>query len=181
MFAALLVGVIGSLEQCTENCSGHGDCVGGTCLCSLGFFGEACNEKACPLNCNGHGTCQPSGSCECAAGWSGEACDGGEAGLVVQREVVSRISLQSNSTKNVTNSTVCEGGCGDHGTCLNGRCLCSINYYGPKCGKMRCFNDCHASLGHGTCEDGWCKSRRAAAGIRSKFLAKRPQSGGHPF
>ena len=24
-------------------------------------------------------------------------------------------------------------------------------------------------------------SRRAAAGIRSKFLAKRPQSGGHPF
>ena len=52
MFAALLVGVIGSLEQCAGNCSGHGDCVGGTCLCSLGFFGDACNEKACPLNCN---------------------------------------------------------------------------------------------------------------------------------
>merc|ERR1719502_2494387 len=122
MLAALLVGAIGSLlnDRCADNCSGHGDCVDGTCLCSLGFFGESCDQKACPLNCNGHGTCQPSGSCECTAGWTGEACDGGEAGLVVQREVVSRIALESSNATNVTNmsndsavnSTVCVGGCG---------------------------------------------------------------------
>ncbi|NWR79157.1 NAGPA acetylglucosaminidase, partial [Centropus unirufus] len=61
---------------CTPaDCSGHGDCVGGECRCTGGFWsGPACDILDCsPSNCSGQGVCTSSG-CLCDAGWMGNNC-----------------------------------------------------------------------------------------------------------
>ncbi|XP_077880692.1 N-acetylglucosamine-1-phosphodiester alpha-N-acetylglucosaminidase isoform X1 [Ictidomys tridecemlineatus] len=57
------------------DCSGHGTCVEGRCVCTGPFWrGAACSELDCgPSNCSGHGLCTETG-CHCDAGWMGSNC-----------------------------------------------------------------------------------------------------------
>ena len=60
--------------KCLENCTGHGLCDGGDCLCHLDWVGKACELPAlCPGNCSGHGLCQHS-QCFCDPGFNGTSC-----------------------------------------------------------------------------------------------------------
>ncbi|XP_017848030.1 attractin-like protein 1 isoform X2 [Drosophila busckii] len=59
-------------------CSGHGTCSDGDCLCDPMYRGEACEVAACPNNCTearGHGICKlEQERCECAEGYGGDDC-----------------------------------------------------------------------------------------------------------
>ena len=81
-------------------CSGRGTCdrVAGTCACTTGYTGDACQRTLCPSACSGHGTCQSMQffydegrggvgdvyagveanqqyGCKCDSGFRGPACD----------------------------------------------------------------------------------------------------------
>uniref|UniRef100_A0A0G4H672 EGF-like domain-containing protein n=1 Tax=Chromera velia CCMP2878 TaxID=1169474 RepID=A0A0G4H672_9ALVE len=60
------------LGGCLDDCSGHGNCRGGFCVCDPGFSGASCAEE-CPNKCSGAGTCVE-GACLCNHGWSGADC-----------------------------------------------------------------------------------------------------------
>ncbi|XP_030564001.1 attractin-like protein 1 [Drosophila novamexicana] len=59
-------------------CSGHGTCSDGDCLCDPMYRGEACNVAACPNNCSearGYGICKiEQERCECNDGYGGDDC-----------------------------------------------------------------------------------------------------------
>lgn len=69
-----------------SNCSGHGHCERGMCLCEEGAHGKACENvrvdtfnkdagsRACIYSCSGHGRCAAK-RCLCDAGFTGEACN----------------------------------------------------------------------------------------------------------
>merc|ERR1712196_245336 len=67
-----------------KECSGHGDCIGGSCDCDSLYSGDACEvKKTCPspssgLECGGEkqGICNYTGtpSCMCRDDWAGNDC-----------------------------------------------------------------------------------------------------------
>jgi hypothetical protein len=50
---------------------------------------------------------------------------------------------------------VCDGGCGDHGTCSAGFCHCEEGWDGPKC-EAECPRGCHGEEGRGECTAEGC-------------------------
>lgn len=67
------------------NCSGHGVCVEGTCICKKGWKGANCDEMdkdalQCLPDCSGHGTFDlEAQTCQCEQMWSGDDCSKGNA------------------------------------------------------------------------------------------------------
>ena len=83
-------------------CSSRGTCdrTVGSCSCTTGYTGDACQRTLCPLSCSGHGTCQPMGffysegrgddisyagieanqqfGCSCDSGYRGSDCSMGK-------------------------------------------------------------------------------------------------------
>jgi hypothetical protein len=61
--------------SCPNQCSGHGQCLAGKCICNTGWTGPDCSTQSCPVqDCSGHGNCI-NGQCQCQEGWYGSACE----------------------------------------------------------------------------------------------------------
>lgn len=137
-----------------RNCSGHGQCVMGQCICDDGWTGEACDILKCKQNnhCFPNGICSDQGGCQCFPGWKGKNC-----------------------------STACSSGsfganCSQKCLCLNGgmcdpkdgHCSCKAGWTGSFC-QQGCFQgtygiNCSRTCDcHGTCtcdpQTGDCLSR----------------------
>lgn len=92
--------------NCSKNCSGHGSCSRGKCLCDTPWSGRACDVKVtCPNNCGGHGRCTATGKCVCTAGWEGRDCM----------------------------SAACPNNCNARGICVAGTCQCKQGFDGESC------------------------------------------------
>uniref|UniRef100_A0A667X2E9 Integrin beta n=1 Tax=Myripristis murdjan TaxID=586833 RepID=A0A667X2E9_9TELE len=113
-------------DNASEQCSGHGQCVCGKCVCdksskkpNQAYYGQycECSDFNCDqyqgLQCGGQGRCV-CGVCECLPGFSGRAC---ECPLSVE-------SCLSHDGQ------VCAG----RGVCHCGTCICQDpRYQGPTC------------------------------------------------
>ena len=133
-------------------CSGHGECVDGTCVCERGYTSADCSRRACENDCSGHGHCAADGACSCHSGWFGPDC-----------------ALPS-----------CFRNCSGHGACEatsaawlgsaaapQGLCKCDPGWHGVGCELRSCpgstsadggvacgSGGCVECSGHGTCNTG---------------------------
>ena len=114
------------IAECINDCSQHGACLNGTCVCDLNWGGDDCSllstcggHTQLTVNCSGHGACQ-NGTCACDDGWGGADCS----------------------------SINCMNDCSGRGICANGTCACDFGWRGGDCSAVSCPNDCS---GHGTC------------------------------
>lgn len=144
------------------DCSGHGDCIHGSCLCLAGWVGARCDRHGC---CSGHGTCNTDdASCWCDHGWTGAECS---IELMCPDQTCSGHGVCSHG------SCMCGPGysgvscedpvrsclelCGDHGTCdvNTHQCVCGDGWTGPLCtvAPRNCPNECS---GNGHCFVGVC-------------------------
>ena len=132
-----------------ESCGAHVatcDSTGKATSCSDNYYGENCENA--PLTCQNDGTWDTAThTCNCVNGYKGEDCSAFD------------------SCYNVD--------CGDHGSCVNGSCVCRDNYYGTNCenAPLTCQNggswnssthvcDCVNGYSGTTCEtkEGTCTS-----------------------
>ena len=109
------------------NCSGHGACRRGTCVCDAGWAGVGCGEVACSrVDCGAHGRCVR-GTCRCRAPWHGARCELG----------------------------ACPAACSGNGYCntTSASCVCQPGYVGRDCATVRCPYGCRkrGACVHGTC------------------------------
>ncbi|EGG15445.1 hypothetical protein DFA_10282 [Cavenderia fasciculata] len=67
----------GTNQKCLRNCSGHGECSSGTCICNIPWTGDDCsidNSYTCPNNCSGgNGQCLDR-LCNCNTNFTGPDC-----------------------------------------------------------------------------------------------------------
>jgi len=135
------------------DCTGHGMCVKGKCLCAAGWGqkvgalgANVCEDAVCPIDCGKHGMCKGN-VCVCQEGWQGPAC----------RE------------------PKCAGDCNGHGQCTflsangPGECVCDYGFKAPDCKGLalyqmlfKCPNECH---GNGLCMNGKCVCQQGYSGI----------------
>jgi hypothetical protein len=118
---ACSAGFDGRRCQCRE-CGPHGVCQDdGTCSCRYGWSGVGCLLAPDPcmwpvrVHCGAHGKCisshPQSSHCQCTGGFSGVACDQSPDACLHPAIVV----------------------CGMHGSCVDGACICTDGYRGPRC------------------------------------------------
>ncbi|KAG2452608.1 hypothetical protein HYH02_002845 [Chlamydomonas schloesseri] len=120
-----------SINSCSDNCNGHGECVDqNVCACYPGYSGDNC---ALDCGCNGHGRCTDTNSssssstggaltCICDVGWrlGPNGCEW--------------------DCSDCDDGTSCIGpgecGCAEdcvYGTCIHGACRCWAGYGGARC------------------------------------------------
>uniref|UniRef100_A0A674NRX2 Teneurin-2 n=1 Tax=Takifugu rubripes TaxID=31033 RepID=A0A674NRX2_TAKRU len=102
---------IDSMDGCSSDCNGNGECVAGHCHCFPGFLGP---DYSCPVLCSGNGVYEK-GRCVCLAGWKGAEC-------------------------NVEEGQCIDPTCSNHGSCIQGICICSPAYKGTNCEQVDCVD-----------------------------------------
>ncbi|KAM9969784.1 hypothetical protein ACTFIR_001621 [Dictyostelium discoideum] len=123
---------------CPSDCSGHGECNYGTCVCGYNYQGQGCEEELCLTlnNCTGtdNGKCE-NGFCYCSSEWEGAQCE-------IRR---------------------CKDSCNGYGTCntANYTCVCDSAHMGETCNELvppppcTYYTDSESCLSRTTC--GWCE------------------------
>ncbi|XP_056113013.1 N-acetylglucosamine-1-phosphodiester alpha-N-acetylglucosaminidase [Rhinichthys klamathensis goyatoka] len=99
-----------------EDCSGHGRCVEGQCVCQQGWSGTGCAKLTCQAECGEHGICTENG-CVCDAGWMSLNC--------------SQVCVAGFYGDGCNQSCTCTNG----GSCdpVHGRCICPAGFHGDSC------------------------------------------------
>uniref|UniRef100_A0A8C7ZKX7 Teneurin transmembrane protein 1 n=1 Tax=Oryzias sinensis TaxID=183150 RepID=A0A8C7ZKX7_9TELE len=141
---------IDSMDGCSSDCNGNGECVAGHCHCFAGFLGP---EYSCPVLCSGNGLYEK-GKCACLAGWKGAEC-------------------------NVEEDQCIDPTCSNHGTCIQGVCICSPAYKGVNCEQVDCTDpQCggHGVCVRGECV---CSAGWAGQNCNEPLPACQEQCSGH--
>ncbi|KAK7899528.1 hypothetical protein WMY93_020381 [Mugilogobius chulae] len=144
---------IDSMDGCSTDCNGNGECVAGHCHCFAGFLGPDCAKDSCPVLCSGNGMYEK-GRCVCLPGWKGAEC-------------------------NVEEGQCIDPTCSNHGSCIQGICICSPAYKGVNCEQVDCIDpQCSA---HGVCVRGECVCQAGWAGVSCEdpLPACQEQCSGH--
>eukprot|EP00299_Pterocystis_sp_00344_P007694 c2608_g1_i1.p1 GENE.c2608_g1_i1~~c2608_g1_i1.p1 ORF type:complete len:446 (+),score=114.03 c2608_g1_i1:36-1340(+) len=159
--------------SCPSNCSAHGTCSRGVCICDVGFGGESCSSvsaiSTCPNNCSGHGLCkQVNGtfSCVCDSCYRGLDCSRSTAfcpGNCSNRGMCDcdgvchcQSGFSGIACQDVANTCDALNHCSGAGKCVNDKCVCDPGLTGPDC-SYACHTGgvgnvgCHADKGHGRC------------------------------
>jgi len=87
---AVVLCAIYTVDCVSRNCSGHGACVRGQCLCYAGYHGSDCSLQTttpdanfsvlCVRDCSRHGVFDVrSQTCVCQSGWTGYSCENGSS------------------------------------------------------------------------------------------------------
>ncbi|TRY86791.1 hypothetical protein DNTS_022597 [Danionella cerebrum] len=99
-----------------EDCSGHGHCTEGQCVCQQGWSEPDCANLTCQGACGEHGICTDNG-CVCDAGWMGSNC--------------SQACVRGSYGDGCNQICVCSNG----GWCdpVHGRCTCPAGFHGDSC------------------------------------------------
>ncbi|XP_074540062.1 N-acetylglucosamine-1-phosphodiester alpha-N-acetylglucosaminidase-like [Halichoeres trimaculatus] len=153
-----------------KNCSGHGKCVDGRCLCEDGWEGRGCDSLVCQSEeCEPHGFCTPAG-CVCDAGRRGQNCD--------QECLPGFFGDGCNQTCACLNGASCDpvhGRCsclaGFHGVSCEQEC--PLGFYGPSCAhECRCDDGCPCDPQTGRCNVTLRKETNATLHRAGRCLAK---------
>uniref|UniRef100_A0A3B4ALP1 EGF-like domain-containing protein n=1 Tax=Periophthalmus magnuspinnatus TaxID=409849 RepID=A0A3B4ALP1_9GOBI len=149
----LLSLVADSMDGCSTDCNGNGECVAGHCHCFAGFLGPDCAKDSCPVLCSGNGMYEK-GRCVCLPGWKGAEC-------------------------NVEEGQCIDPTCSNHGSCIQGICICSPAYKGVNCEQVDCIDP--QCSGHGVCVRGECVCQAGWAGVSCEdpLPACQEQCSGH--
>lgn len=181
------------------DCSGHGTCTSGRCMCYQGFGGLACAKPvgSCSNSCSAHGTCNElTQKCECSVGWTGTTCQMSSLSLAFKEvdlspqnhSVVSMVATKSvRKTEGVAGPCgeggegagcpparrQCQQDCQGRGLCLSGMCLCIKGWGGSDCSLQK-------SMGQSSARPQVASSLSAALLQASLMGGDRPQSGIRP-
>ena len=129
-------GVVTTLElfpdTCPGNCSEHGVCDKGMCICAQGYYGDDCS-KTC--TCGPNQACNPEGNCVCAQGW--DTCTQGTCATNVQNDTSNCGSCGKSCFSAHVATASCSGGqCVV--TCDSGYLQCSDGTCQTACGLPGC-------------------------------------------
>ncbi|OQR98016.1 tenascin-X-like [Achlya hypogyna] len=154
-----------SLANCIKNCSLHGVCSYGQCICDEGYYGTDCSNSSCPGTvCTFEETTQVTRfehtdndtyvagieKLPCTATnvhYSNGICDGFGQCICRPPFIGEDCSIRN-----------CAYNCSGHGYCSvefpNSRCLCDPGWLGKYCDQQVCLNNC--SYPNGVCVNGSC-------------------------
>ncbi|XP_038630838.1 teneurin-1 isoform X3 [Scyliorhinus canicula] len=139
----VLTSVIESMDECSTNCNGNGECISGHCHCFPGFLGPDCARDSCPVLCSANGQYEK-GHCLCHSKWKGPECD-------------------------VPGDQCIDPTCQDHGTCVGGLCICVPGYRGESCEEEDCLDP--TCSGHGVCVQTECHCAAGWGGLKCEVPA----------
>ncbi|KAA0716697.1 Teneurin-1 [Triplophysa tibetana] len=160
---------IETLDGCSTNCNGNGECVAGHCHCFTGFLGPDCSKDSCPVLCSGNGDYEK-GVCLCHTGWKGAECEVEEGQCIDPTcsnngECVSGVCVCAPAFKgdNCEQVDCADPLCSGRGVCVRGECVCSAGWGGESCETPlpACKEQCsghgsyQAQTGVCVCEKGW--------------------------